>query len=270
MFDTGSINACSRPNSCADSHIKIVCGRVACGPAARTFLDLPNTFSFFHAALTLLQGFFGTSVLRTLASGDFFGLEELVAGEKLKCNLTSRQSSSECVLWVLDKELFLDFIKDMLARRCAFVPVAEAFLHTVPLVRDLPEEQIGAVAKACKVERFAEGQTVFKMGFHADMLCFIYKGEAIIQKPQDDGGLLEFARQGKGEYFGEMVLTRNVGRTASVVAGTELLLLCLEKDSFEALLSPLQDKMVDYHSAPSCVDYLRCVVGFLNLVSGVA
>ncbi|KAL8429108.1 hypothetical protein Efla_003161 [Eimeria flavescens] len=188
-------------------------------------------------------GFFGVSVLRIMAPGDFFGLEELVAGEKLKCALTPRPSSSECVLWVLDKELFTDSVKEMLAKREAFVPIAKAFLHMVPLVRDLPDEQVAAVAKACKVERFAEGQTVFKMGFHGDMLCFIYKGEAITQKPQDDGGLLELARQGRGEYFGEMALIRNARRTASVVAGTELILLCLDKDSFETLLAPLKDKM---------------------------
>ncbi|KAL8432544.1 hypothetical protein ACSSS7_004541 [Eimeria intestinalis] len=198
-----------------------------------------------------LQGFFGVSVVRTMKVGDFFGVEELIAGEKLKCALTPRPSASECVLWVLDKELFLDSVKDMLAKREAFVPVAQSFLHMVPLVRDLPEEQIAAVAKACKVERFAEGQTVFKMGFHGDMLCFIYSGEAITQKPQDDGGLLELARQGRGEYFGEMALIRNARRTASVVAGTELLLLCLDKDSFESLLAPLKEKMwpatVEYH-----------------------
>lgn len=201
-------------------------------------------FSPPPSILVLLQGFFGVSVLRTLTPGEFFGLEELVAGEKLTCSLISRQSASECVLWILDRELFLDSIKDMLAKREAFVPVAQAFLHMVPLVRDLPEEQIAAVAKACKVERFAEGQTVFKMGFHGDMVCFIYRGEAITQKPQDDGSLLELARQGRGEYFGEMALIRNARRTASVVAGTELLLLCLDKDSFEALLAPLKEKMV--------------------------
>ncbi|KAL8272870.1 hypothetical protein Esti_003179 [Eimeria stiedai] len=188
-------------------------------------------------------GFFGVSVVRTMKAGDFFGVEELIAGEKLKFALTPCPSASECVLWILDKELFLDSVKDMLGKREAFVPVAQAFLHMVPLVRDLPEEQIAAVAKACKAERFAEGQTVFKMGFHGDMLCFIYSGEAITQKPQDDGGLLELARQGRGEYFGEMALIRNTRRTASVVAGTELLLLCLDKDSFETLLAPLKEKM---------------------------
>ncbi|CDJ50796.1 CAMP-dependent protein kinase regulatory subunit, putative [Eimeria brunetti] len=188
-------------------------------------------------------GFFGASVLRLLTPGEFFGLEELVSGEKLKCTLTSRQSTSECALWVLDRDIFNDSVKDMLEKRKAFVPVAQSFLHTVPLVRDLQEEEITAVAKACKVERFSEGQTVFKMGFHGDMFCFIYEGEAITQKPQDDGGFLELARQGKGEYFGEMALIRNTRRTASVVAGTELVLFCLDKESFEALLSPLKEKM---------------------------
>lgn len=188
-------------------------------------------------------GFFGVSVLRSLTPGEFFGLEELVSGEKLKCTLTSRQSASECALWVLDRDIFNDSVKDMLAKRKAFVPVAQDFLHMVCLVRDLPEEEIYAVARACKVERFAEGQTVFKMGFHGDMFCFIYKGEAITQKPQDGGGFLELARQGKGEYFGEMALIKSTRRTASVVAGTELVLFCLDKESFETLLSPLKEKM---------------------------
>lgn len=188
-------------------------------------------------------GFFGTSVVRTLTPGEFFGVEEMLAGERLKCSVTSRASAGECVVWTLDKELFQDSMRDMLAKRMAFVPVAQSFFHMVPLVRDLPEEQIAALAKACKVERFAEGQTVFKMGFHGDMLCFIYKGEAITQKPQDDGGFLELARQGRGEYFGEMALIRNTRRTASVVAGKELVLLCLDKESFERLLAPLKEKM---------------------------
>ncbi|OEH80349.1 CAMP-dependent protein kinase regulatory [Cyclospora cayetanensis] len=200
-------------------------------------------YLFPPAVMVWLQGFFGVYVIRTLKPGDFFGLEELVSGEKLKCTLKCRQSTSECALWVLDREMFLDSVKDMLTRRQAFVTVAQAFLHKVPLVRDLPEEQIAAVAKACKVERFSEGQTVFKMGFHGDMLCFIYKGEAITQKPQDDGGILELARQGRGEYFGEMALIRNTRRTASVVAGTELLLFCLDKESFENLLAPVKEKM---------------------------
>lgn len=144
----------------------------------------------------------------------------------------------------MEKDSFNESVKEMLERRSQMIPAGCKFLKIVPLVRDLDDEVIKKVVSACVVERFSEGQTVFKMGLHGEMLCFVYKGEAVTLKPQPDGTLLQLATQVRGEYFGEMALIRNTRRTASVVAKTELVLLCLSREYFEEFLSPLKEKMV--------------------------
>lgn len=46
---------------------------------------------------------------------------------------------------------------------------------------------------------------------------------------------------GKGEYFGELALIRDMPRAASVYAKTDCVCLTLDRGSFKRLLGPLDD-----------------------------
>src|SRR5206468_3082699 len=75
--------------------------------------------------------------------------------------------------------------------------------------------------------RVAAAEDVFREGDPGDRFYVIESGEADIE-----GG-----RHGRGAYFGEIALLREVPRTATVHAVTKLDLLALERDDFLAAVT---------------------------------
>lgn len=181
--------------------------------------------------------------MRTVGPNEFFGLEELLHDTPLPASLVADIEGS--VLWVLERDTFNDLVKDMLDARRAVVPLIENFLRSVPIVKDMTADEITRVAQACKIEKFAPNQTVFRAGMPGDMFCFIFKGEITMLKPMGAGQEpIELGTLREGVYFGEMAFLKNQRRTASVIAATELTLFCLDKGSFETVLGRVKEKMV--------------------------
>jgi MFS family permease len=105
-------------------------------------------------------------------------------------------------------------------------------LRGVPIFAPLPEGVLEQLA--AKLIRFTvpAGQDVFRQGDRGDRFYVIADGTAEVV--MHEGAV---ASQGAGGYFGEIALVRDVPRTATVRAGTDLELYALERDDFIAAVT---------------------------------
>lgn len=106
-------------------------------------------------------------------------------------------------------------------------PVHVELLRRVPLFTPLPESTLERLAYALREVQVAQGDVVFHEGDHGDRYYVIASGEASILG----------TTFGPGEGFGEIALLRDVPRTATVTALSDLGLLALERDDFLAAVT---------------------------------
>ena len=100
-------------------------------------------------------------------------------------------------------------------------------LQAIPIFAPLsPPVLEGLAARLIPVHE-AAGETIVRQGEPGDRFYVISSGEVEVSvdgQPQ--------ATQGPGDHFGEIALLRDVPRTATVTARTDVDLLALERDDF--------------------------------------
>jgi MFS family permease len=107
-----------------------------------------------------------------------------------------------------------------------------ALLELVPLFRPLPPPTLEQLAANLIPVHVAKGETVFREGDHGDRFYIVDSGEVVVSI---DGEPVN--RLGRGGYFGEIALLRDVPRTATVTAETDTDLQALERDEFIAAVT---------------------------------
>lgn len=109
-------------------------------------------------------------------------------------------------------------------------------LRAVELFKTLPSETLLIIAEETEVVGMQAGQTIFSVGDPPTGLFIIVSGEVeIIKNNQVINHLKE------NEFFGELALIDNAGRSASVVAKTEGTLLYLDKETFDRITDDLPE-----------------------------
>jgi MFS family permease len=102
-----------------------------------------------------------------------------------------------------------------------------ALLRTMPLFKPLPATTIDEVAtKLIRVEA-AAGTEIVREGDHGDRFYVIESGEVEVSANGESLGTMS-----AGDHFGEIALLRDVPRTATVTATSEVSLYALERDEF--------------------------------------
>ena len=113
------------------------------------------------------------------------------------------------------------------------VPESElALLRVIPIFAPLPSMTLEQLAAHLSQVRVPAGQIVFRQGEPGDLFYVIGGGEVAVAldgRPQ--------VTLGRGAYFGEIALLRDVPRTATVTALTEVELYALERDVFIAAVT---------------------------------
>ncbi len=110
----------------------------------------------------------------------------------------------------------------------AVVPVRElAILRGIGLFAPLGPPVLERLALHLEPLRFSPGDTIFHQGDPGDRLYIVVSGEVEIRIDDRPVGI-----QGPGTEFGEIALLRDVPRTATVVALTEVELLALPSQAF--------------------------------------
>ena len=117
-----------------------------------------------------------------------------------------------------------------LARIDAATAVPEhelALLRANPIFAPLPPSTLEHLARNLAPVHVPAGETIFRQGDAGDRFYLIEDGEVEISV---DGG--PQIVQDAGHYFGEIALLRNVPRTATVRAKTDVDLYALDRDEF--------------------------------------
>ena len=102
-----------------------------------------------------------------------------------------------------------------------------ALLRAIPIFAPLPPAPLEHLAANLERVSFPAGSVVFRQGDEGDRFYVIEQGEVEISV-----GGVEPKVEGRGGYFGEIALLRDVPRTASVSARTDVELYALDRDEF--------------------------------------
>lgn len=116
--------------------------------------------------------------------------------------------------------------------KTALAPDGIDSLLAVPMLAVLPEHVIERLARTSGVVTIPAGRTVFEQGDEGDLFYIVESGEVEITKVGQ-----AVARLGPGGSFGEIALLRDVPRTATVVALTDVVARTLERRHFLAAVT---------------------------------
>lgn len=109
-------------------------------------------------------------------------------------------------------------------------------LRAVELFKALPSETLLVIAEETEVLDMQAGQTIFSVGDPPTGLFIIISGEVEITKNNQTINHLK-----ENEFFGELALIDNTGRSANAVAKTEGTLLYLDKETFDRITDDLPE-----------------------------
>lgn len=105
----------------------------------------------------------------------------------------------------------------------------------VPLFKGLDASRVAEIARMLKPQMVPERQVVVRRGEPAGAMFFILDGEVEVDVQPTP------VRLGKGQYFGEIALIRDVQRTATVTTTEETSLLALDVSDFRKLMAQYPD-----------------------------
>jgi MFS family permease len=115
----------------------------------------------------------------------------------------------------------------------ASVPEIElALLRSISLFRPLAAPVVERLARNLQRVTVPAGTVVIREGEPGDRFYVVAEGDASVSTRGR-----ELARLGRGGYFGEIALLRDVPRTATVVALGDLVLFSLEREEFLAAIT---------------------------------
>ena len=111
--------------------------------------------------------------------------------------------------------------------RTSLAPAGLDLLRAIPILAPLPEQVLERLARALVRVELAAGAAATEQGEAGDRFYVVESGSLTVTRDGREIGVL-----GPGESFGEIALLRDVPRTATVAAATEVVLLALDRRHF--------------------------------------
>src|SRR3954463_7274010 len=125
----------------------------------------------------------------------------------------------------------------------------------IPLFAPLPPTTIEKIACRCAVEELSAGSIIIREGDRGDRFYAIVRGEVDVRRGSADTAIL-----GCGDHFGEIALLRDIVRTATVIARSDIRVATLGSDEFlDALASSEQAYGIAWRSTAAMIDSNRTV-----------
>src|SRR4051812_29401036 len=110
-------------------------------------------------------------------------------------------------------------------------------LRSMDLFADLADDQLSKIARLLKEQKFAENEAIFAQDEPGDALYIVLHGRVRIATTDHFGRERVLAFYGPGEFFGDMAVLTGAPRSASASASSDVRLLQLRKDDFDALVN---------------------------------
>ena len=83
----------------------------------------------------------------------------------------------------------------------------------------------------------AAGEIIVRQGAPADKMFIIVKGEVSVAREEADGSKTELETLSDGQFFGELAILRDTPREATAKAETDVMLLAMQRDTFQKLVA---------------------------------
>ena len=115
------------------------------------------------------------------------------------------------------------------------VPASVTELSRVGLLAELPGEQLMKLAQHMRREEVGPGRPLLVEGEDGDRFYVILDG--LMSVTQGDRGLRRILKP--GDYFGEVALTMDLPRTASVSPMTRATVASCDRATFDKFIRPL-------------------------------
>jgi ATP-binding cassette, subfamily B, bacterial len=115
------------------------------------------------------------------------------------------------------------------------VPASVTELSRIGLFTDVPGETLAKLADRMQREEVSSGTVLVREGEPGDRFFVLLSGVAGVS--QSSLGERRVLRA--GEFFGEVALTMNVPRTATVTAMTPCVVASCDEETFDEIVRPL-------------------------------
>ena len=171
-----------------------------------------------------------TRVLRTMSRGESFGEMGLLAAHRRQATV---RAIGEVELFEVDKGTFDRLLAEEIR--------APDFGHTMQALAELRELPVFSGLDADRLDELMEhggwitaspGEELVTQGEPGDRFYVVQSGRADVLRDARPVGTV-----GKGGFFGEVALLRDVPRTATVVARTPMRLFALDREGFELVIA---------------------------------
>ncbi|HWZ60878.1 MAG TPA: Crp/Fnr family transcriptional regulator [Gemmatimonadaceae bacterium] len=106
------------------------------------------------------------------------------------------------------------------------------FLATVPLLSQIPAEELQRFAEVTRDKQYPKGSVILFEDDPGDSLYIVREGRVKVVLVGEDGREVILGVLGVGEHFGELSLIDDQPRSAHVIAMEDSLLLVLRRDDF--------------------------------------
>jgi len=113
------------------------------------------------------------------------------------------------------------------------------------LFRDLPQQDVERVGAQLRTVEVGEGDVVVRQGAPADKFFIIVDGEVEVVHDAD-GEERQLATLGRGQFFGEIAILRDMPRMATVRALRPTTLFAMESDVFRSLVAQSMGTTEDF------------------------
>jgi CRP/FNR family transcriptional regulator len=135
-------------------------------------------------------------------------------------------------------------------------PSPEAALQEIPLFAGLDKKSIRRLSRLIRVHHTPKGSLIFKKRAAGEHLFIVRAGRIkIFAEMEISGRTKSFAHLQPGDFFGEMSLLDQKGRSLSAQAMTDAELLTLSRKEFQNLLA--REKTFNYKIMKALVARLR-------------
>jgi CRP/FNR family transcriptional regulator len=106
------------------------------------------------------------------------------------------------------------------------------FFRRVPLLANLSETELEALARDFSQRQFRQGETIFQQGDSGQMLYLIESGQVRIYVQSEEGQETSVIVYGPGDLFGELSVIDEGPRSASAIAMEDTIVHLLSRDRF--------------------------------------